>query len=148
MVQPYSSHTSYTPTFGDISSRKGIQQGLTGQAGILGKQAGTSALQRGTEYGTLMPGYSSLLNSGYSPQEKSSINQSTLGAVNESYGGALDEARRHLASSGNAAGSSSFLSKMARGRGGDLAKQNLANQSAFADETMRRKMAGLEGIAK
>jgi hypothetical protein len=151
MVQPYSNPsgpTSYAPVFGDISTRKGIQKGLTGQADILGKQAGTSALQRGSEFGTLMPGYSSLLSGGYSPQEKSSINESTLGAVNESYGGALDEARRHLARTGNAAGYGTFLSKMARGRSGDLAKQNLANQSAFADETMRRKMAGLEGIAK
>jgi len=150
MVQPFSNGlpTSFTPTFGDISSRKGIQQGLTGQSGILGKQAGTSALQRGNEYGTLMPGYSSLLNSGYSPQEKSGINQSTLGAINESYGGAEDEARRRLARTGNAAGYSTFLSKMARGRSGDLAKQNLQNQSAFADETMRRKMMGLEGISK
>jgi len=137
----------YTPSFGSLDSRKGVQQGITSQSGILGKQAGTSAGQRSSEFSTLMPGYSSLLNSGYSPQEKSSINQSTLGSINSSFGGAQDEATRRLARTGNSAGYSSLLSNLARGKSSALATQNLQNQKDFADETLKRKMMGLQGIA-
>ena len=133
--------------FGDISSRKGVQAGIAGQSANLAGQQGIAGKQRGSEFGTLMPGYSSLLDSGYSPQEKSQINQSTLGGISSAYGGAADSAARRMARTNNSAGYSSFLGANARGKAGDLASQNLKNQSAFADEALRRKMAGLEGIA-
>jgi len=136
------------PSLGDVSTRKGLQTGLDTQLKNLGGQAGTSSKQRGSEYGTLMPGYSSLLNSGYSPEEKSAINQSTLGAVNSSFGAANDQAARRMARTGNSAGYGSFLGNSARGRSQALASQNLQNQKDFADEALRRKMAGLQGIAQ
>jgi len=135
------------PTFGSLDSRKGVQQGITSQSGNLGAQAGKTAGQRSSEFGALMPGFSSLLNSGYSDAEKSSINQSTLGGINEAYGGATDAASRRMARTGNSAGFSSFLGAAARGKGRDLASQNLQNQKDFADESLRRKMIGLQGIA-
>lgn len=135
------------PTFGDLGTRKGTQQGITSQSKNLGTQAGSASKQRGSEYSTLFPGYSSLLDSGYSPEEKSAINQSTLGAINTSYGSASDAAARRMARTGNAAGFGSFLGAAARGRARDLASQNLQNQKDFADEKLRRKMIGLQGIA-
>ena len=135
------------PTLGDVSTRKGIQTGLNSQLTNLNAQAGKTGKQRGSEFDTLMPGYKSLLDNGYSPTEKSAINQSTLGAVNESFGAAQDLAARRMARTGNSAGYGSFLSNTARGKAGALASQNLQNQKDFADETLRRKMAGLQGIA-
>src|SRR5262245_52702564 len=131
---------NWTPNWtGNISTRKGIQRGLGTTSSILGGQAATEAAQRAQAYGKLMPGYSSLLSSGYSPTEKSAISQSTLGGISGAYGGALEEARRRQARTGNVTGGYSFLSKMAREKGGALAQQNLQNQAAFADETLRRK---------
>lgn len=135
------------PTFGDLGTRKGVQKGITTQSQNLGAQAGTATKQRSSEFGTLMPGYSSLLSSGYSPQEKSAINQGTLGAINESYGAAKDAAARRMARTGNTAGYGSFLGAASRGRASDLAGQNLQNQKEFADEQLRRKMMALSGIA-
>lgn len=135
------------PTFGDLGTRKGIQKGISSQAGNLAGQAGVASGQRSSEFGSLMPGYSSLLNSGYSPEEKSAINQSTLGAINTSYAGANDAAARRIARTGNTAGFGSFLNASSRGRAQDLASQNLQNQKDFADEQLRRKMIGLQGIA-
>src|SRR6266567_8089649 len=57
--------------------------------------------QRGSEFSTLMPQYKSLLNSGYSPQEKSGIEQGTLGAIQGAYGGAADAASRRMARTNN-----------------------------------------------
>src|SRR4029077_21050510 len=107
---------------------------------------GTTQTQRGSEFGSLMPGFESLLNSGYSPEQKASINQTTLGGINQAYGSATDAASRRMARTGNSAGFSSFLDSSARGKGRDLASQNLTNQKDFADETLRRKMLGLQGI--
>lgn len=135
------------PTFGNLGSRKGVQQGISSQSNNLGTQAGATAGQRGSEFGSLMPGFQSLLNSGYSDAEKSSINQNTLGSINASYGSANDAASRRMARTNNSAGFSSFLDSSARGRSKDLASQNLENQKSFADETLRRKMLGLQGIA-
>lgn len=135
------------PSFGNLGKRTGIQQGIESQSKNLGTQTGTATKQRGSEYGALFPGYSSLLDSGYSPEQKSAINQSTLGGINESYGAANDAATRRMARTNNAAGFGSFLNASARGRSKDLASQNLQNQKDFADETLRRKMLGLQGIA-
>lgn len=135
------------PSFGDLGTRKGVQRGITTQSQNLGTQAAGAAKQRGSEYGALFPGYSSLLDSGYSPEQKASINQTTLGGINEAYGGAQDAASRRMARTGNSAGFNSFLGSTARSKGRDLASQNLTNQKEFADETLRRKMIGLQGIA-
>jgi len=135
------------PTFGNLGTRKGVQQGITSQAGNLGAQAGATSRQRGSEFGSLMPGFQSLLNSGYSPQEKSGIEQGTLGAIQGAYGGATDAATRRMARTNNSAGFGSFLGEATRSKARDLAQQNLDNQKSFADETLRRKMMGLQGIA-
>jgi len=134
-------------TFGNLGTRKGVQQGITSQSQNLGAQAGQTAGQRGSEFGSLMPGFQSLLNSGYSPQEKSGIEQGTLGAIQGAYGGATDAATRRMARTNNSAGFGSFLGEATRSKARDLAQQNLDNQKSFADETLRRKMMGLQGIA-
>jgi hypothetical protein len=135
------------PTFGNLGNRTGVQQGITSQSQNLGRQAGQAAGQRSSEYGALMPGFSSLLNSGYSDAEKSAINQSTLGAINANYGAANDAAARRMARTNNSAGFGSFLKSSSMNRWKDLASQNLQNQKDFADESLRRKMLGLQGIA-
>jgi len=139
---------SFFPNFGDLSTRKGIQSGISSLAGNLGSQQAGTAKQRGAEYGQLFPGFSSLISGGgYSDAEKSAINQNTLGAINASYGAAGDAAARRVARTNNAAGFSSLTSNLARSRSKDLASQNLQNQKDFADETLRRKMLGLQGLA-
>lgn len=134
--------------FGDVSGRKGVQQGITNLSNNLASQQSGTAGQRSSEYGTLFPGFSSLITGGgYSDAEKSAINQSTLGGINASYGSASDAASRRLARTNNSAGYGSFMDSLARNRSKDLASQNLQNQKDFADEALRRKMMGLQGIA-
>lgn len=146
---PFSAYTGgnyYDP--GNLTTKGGLKNAtgqLFGENSLL--QAGTNA-QRGSEFGTLMPGYQSLLNSGYSPQEKSGIEQGTLGAIQGSYGSATDAAARRMARTNNSAGYGSFLGAAARSKGRDLAQQELDNQKLFADESLRRKLIGLEGIGK
>src|SRR5882757_77672 len=136
------------PTFGGDISGKNIWGAIGSQSKNLSGQQGQSSKQRSSEYGTLMPQYSSLLNSGYSDAQKAAINQSTLGAINEGYGGAQDSATRRMARTNNSAGYGSMLDSLARGKTTALANQNLANQKDFADEQLRRKMMGLQGISQ
>lgn len=132
----------------DFTTKKGLKAGLSNQYGINTALEGQTGAQRGSEFGSLMPGYQSLLNSGYSPTEKSGIQQGTLGAIQGSYGSATDAASRRMARTNNSAGYGSFLGAAARSKGRDLAQQELDNQKLFADESLRRKMLGLQGISQ
>jgi len=133
---------------GNLTTKGGLRNALGNQYGQNSLLEAEQQNRRGSEYGTLMPGYQSLLNSGYSPQEKSGIEQGTLGAIQGSYGSATDAASRRMARTNNAAGYGSFLGAAARSKGRDLAQQELDNQKLFADESLRRKMLGLQGISQ
>lgn len=137
---------TYRP--GDLTSKSGLKHGLAAQYGQNSQLQAQSEGQRGSEFGALMPGYQSLLNSGYSPQEKSGIEQGTLGGIQGSYGSATDAASRRMARTNNSAGYGSFLGAAARSKGRDIAQQELDNQKLFADESLRRKMLGLQGISQ
>lgn len=142
----YSGGNFYDP--GNLTTKGGLRN-ATGQLYAENSLLGAATnKQRGSEFGSLMPGYQSLLNSGYSPQEKSGIEQGTLGAIQGSYGSATDAAARRMARTNNSAGYSSFLGGAARSKGRDLAQQELDNQKLFADESLRRKMMGLQGISQ
>ncbi len=132
----------------DSGSRKGIDRTLGQQSSFLASLGRPTLGQRSSEFGALMPGYTSLLNSGYSPQEKSAIEQSTLGTIGSSAGAAADAASRRMARTGNAAGYGSFMRSLSRQKGQAMAQQELQNQKDFADEALRRKMIGLQGIAQ
>lgn len=132
---------------GDLTTKGGLNRGLWTQYGQNQAQQASTNRQRDSEYGTLMPQYQSLLNSGYSPEEKSGIQQGTLGAIQGNYGAATDAASRRMARTNNSAGYDSFLGASARSKSRDMAQQELDNQKLFADEAMRRKMVGLQGIA-
>lgn len=136
----------YTP--GNLTTKGGLRNGLANQYGQNSILQSQTQGNRNSEYGTLMPQYKSLLNSGYSAQEKSGIEQGTLGAISGSYGDATDAASRRAARTNNSAGFDSFLGAAAHGKSRDMAQQELDNQKMFADESLRRKMMGLEGIAK
>lgn len=133
---------------GELVTKGGTNRGLWTQYGTNQSLGSSTSKQRGSEYSTLMPQYQSLLNSGYSPQEKSGIEQGTLGAIQGSYGGATDAASRRMARTNNSAGYGSFLGEAARSKSRDMAQQELDNQKLFADEALRRKMMGLQGIAQ
>jgi hypothetical protein len=146
-TQPFGP-TSFSYNPGNLTTKGGIKQGLSNQYNInQGLETGQNA-QRGSEYGTLMPQYQSLLNSGYSPQEKSAIEAGTTGAISSSYGSAGQAAGRNMAATGNSAGYGSLLSNLARNKGKDVAQQENTNQVNFAQEAMNRKMAGLQGISQ
>src|SRR5215469_10980590 len=97
------------PVTFDPTSGKGVAKGLGQQFGNLQGLSSGALGNRSSEYGSLLPGYQSLLNSGYSPQEKSAINQSTLSGINASFAGANAAASRNIARTGNTAGYGSFL---------------------------------------
>lgn len=132
---------------GELTTKGGVNRGLWNQYGTNQALESQQNKQRGSEFGTLMPQYQSLLNSGYSPQEKSGIEQGTLGAIQGAYGGATDAASRRMARTNNSAGYGSFLGAAARSKSRDMAQQELDNQKLFADEALKRKMMGLQGIA-
>lgn len=136
---------TYSP--GNLTTSGGQKRGLANQYGINTGLEQQQQKQRGGEYGTLMPGYQSLLNSGYSDAEKSSINQGTTGAISESYGDAASAAGRHAAATGSSAGFGSTLTSLARNKGKDVATQQGQNEASFANEALRRKTLGLQGIS-
>ncbi len=142
--------TYQIPSFnpGDLTKKKGLRRGLAQQYGITQGLSQQQQMQRGQEFGTAFPGYQSLLDSGYSPEERAAIEQSTLGGISGSYGAAADTASRRMARTQNTAGYGSFLGELARSRGRDVGRQGLENQAAFASEKLRRKLLGLEGISK
>lgn len=133
---------------GDLTTTGGQRRGLGNQYGINeGLMSGTNA-QRGSEFGSALPGYQSLLNSGYSPQEKSAIDQGTTGAISQAYGDAASAAGRHAAATGSSAGFGSTLSNLARNKGKDVAQQQNQNEVTFANQAYQRKLAGLSGISQ
>ena len=140
--------TQYNNDPGNLTSKGGLKRALSNIYGTNVNSQMQTQSQRGSEYGALMPGYQSLLDSGYSPQEKSGIEQGTLGAIQGSYGSASDAAARRMARTNNSAGYGSFLGALARSKAKDMAQQELDNQKMFADEALRRKMMGLQGIAQ
>lgn len=132
---------------GNLTTRGGVAAGLGNQFGInQGLMSSTNA-QRGTESGAALGGYQSLLNSGYSDQEKSAINQGTTGAISQSYGDAATAAGRHAAATGSSAGFGSTVSSLARNKGKDVAAQQGQNEANFANQAYTRKLAGLQGIS-
>jgi hypothetical protein len=136
---------SFNP--GDLTTKKGLRKGLGQQYGVNQGLEQQQQNQRGSEFGTLMPQLSGMLDSGYSDSEKSGMQQGTLGAIQGQAGAARDQANRRMARTGNSAGYGSFLNQSARGEGQDLAQQELNNQKTFADEKQKRKLEGLQGIA-
>jgi hypothetical protein len=140
---------AFSPGIGfNSGSRKGVDQGLTQQSGFLSGLTNQTLGQRSSEAGSALPGYQSMLDSGYSPEEKSAISQGTTGAISSAYSGASDAASRRLAATGNSAGYGSLLGDLARNKAKDVATQEGQNQVAFAQEKQRRKAAGLAGIAQ
>lgn len=137
---------SYNP--GNLTTSGGQKRGLANQYGINQKLEAGQVAARGDESSTLLPQYKSLLNSGYSDAEKSSINQGTTGAISESYGDAASAAGRHAAATGSTAGFGSTLTSLARNKGKDVATQQGQNEVAFANESLRRKQIGLQGISQ
>lgn len=136
------------PSPGNLTTRGGVAKGLGQQYGINQGLMGTQNNLRGTESGAALGGYQSLLNSGYSDQEKSAINQGTTGAISESYGDAASAAGRHAAATGNSAGFGSTLTSLARNKGKDVATQQGQNEASFANQAYTRKLAGLQGISQ
>lgn len=136
----------FTPP--NLTTRGGVAKGLGNQYGINeGLMSGTNA-QRGSEFGSALPGYQSLLSSGYSDQEKSAIDQGTTGAISQSYGDAATAAGRHAAATGSSAGFGSTVSSLARNKGKDVATQQNQNEVSFANQAYQRKLAGLSGISQ
>lgn len=136
-----------TPINFNSGSRTGVDKGLTQQSGFLAGLTNKTGAQRGSEFGSAFPGYQSMLDSGYSDQEKSAISQGTTGAISSSYADAGSAAGRRMAVTNNSAGYGSLLGSLARGKAKDIATQEGQNQVAFANEKQRRKEAGLAGIA-
>lgn len=143
-LAPYSI-PKYDP--GNLTTKGGLKKGLSNQYGVNQGLEQQQQGQRGSEFGTLMPQLTGMLDSGYSDSEKSGIQQGTLGAIQGAAGAAKDQASRRMARTGNSAGYGSFLNASSRGEGQDLAQQELNNQKTFADEKQKRKLAGLQGIA-
>lgn len=136
----------YNP--GDLTSKGGLKHGLSDQFGVTQGLSQQQQGQRGSEFGSALPGYQSELNSGYSDAEKSAISQGTTGAISSSYSDAASAAGRRTAATNNSAGYGSLLGSLARNKAKDVATQEGQNQVAFAQEKQRRKEAGLAGIAQ
>jgi hypothetical protein len=136
---------TYNP--GNLTTSGGQKRGLANQYGINTGLEQQQQGQRGSEFGSVMPGYQGLLNSGYSDQEKSAINQGTTGAISQSYGDAATAAGRHAAVTGSNAGFGSTLTSLARNKGKDIATQQGQNEASFANQSYQRKLAGLQGIS-
>jgi len=131
---------------GDLTSKGGQKRGLWNQYSENAlQQAGTQA-QRGSEFGTLMPGYQSLLNSGYS-HRKVRHQQGTLGAIQEVMAQRLMRHRDAWRERTMRRGTARF-SEQRHAAKAATSPARVDNQKLFADEALRRKMMGLQGIAQ
>jgi hypothetical protein len=110
------------------------------------QQANTSGSQ---DRSLLMPGIESLLNSqGYSPAEQSAITQEGMGAARTAYDALREGAQNRLAQTNNAAGYPELTADLGREEAQNLAQQARQNQIAFANEKLRRNLAGLGALGQ
>src|SRR5690348_3141930 len=137
--------SSFLGSYGPINlTQKGaINRGLSNRWNQnLGLEEGTIG-NRNAESGSILSSYKGLTSGGgYSPEEKANIEQGALGGIGEGYDSAMSAARRRMGITHNAAGYGSILDSLARGKARDLGSAGLQVQSQFADEALKRKMAG------
>lgn len=116
-----------------------------GQAGLAEGKALTG--QMGTESGTLLPAYQSILKDpGYSAGDKSAITLNTLGGLGAAYGSESDAASNRMARTRNPAGFTASLDELARGRGRDTATAEAGLQEKFADTALSERDKALGGL--
>ena len=144
-MSPSSSFLYNIPTYnpGDLTTKKGLRRGLGQQygvnTGLMQQQQG----QRGAEWGSLFPGYNSMAIGG-NPEENNALEQSILTPLRGAFNTARDTAANRLARTRNSAGYGSLLGELSREEG----RQSSAAGFDIANEKFRRKMAGLEGLAR
>ena len=123
---------------------------LTDQQLAIQNQLLQQANAQGTQDRSLLfPGIESLLNSqGYSPAEQSAITQEGMGAARTAYDALRESAQNRLAQTNNAAGFSELTSELGREEAQNLAQQARQNQISFANEKLRRNLAGLGALGQ
>lgn len=132
---------SYNP--GNLTKKSGLTSALGNQYNInQSLESGTQA-NRGSEFGTVFPGYQSMANGG-TPADNNALEQSVLTPLRGAFNSARTAAGNRVATTGNSAGYGSVLHSLARTEG----QQSAAAGFDIAGEKFKRKMAGLQGIAQ
>lgn len=127
------------------STRNLVDQQLGIQNQYL-QQADQRALQ---DRSLLYPSIEQLLNSpGFSPAEQSAITQEGMGAARTAFDALRERAQNRLAMTNNPAGYNELTAELGREEAQNLAQQARQNQIAFADEKLRRRLAGLGGLGR
>jgi len=97
----------------------------------------------------LLPSIESLLNStGFSPAEQSDIIQQGMGAARTAFDAARENAQNQVTRTNNAAGFNELNAQFGRDQAQNLAQQARQNQIAFANEALRRRLAGLGALGQ
>lgn len=116
-----------------------IQNQLLQQASAEGQQ----------DRSLLLPTIEQLLNSpGYSPTEQSAITQAGMGAVKTAYDALRESAQNRLARTHNEAGFGELEAELGRNEAQALSSQATQNQVLFANEKLRRQLAGLGALGQ
>lgn len=116
------------------------QLGITNQLGA--EQAGRA---RGLE-NQLIPGYQSLMNMGYTPEQEAGMTTAGMGAAAAPFETAQRMAQNEAARTRNAAGTAAQEDALARAKGETMGATAAGLQEEFANEEGRNLRAGLSGL--
>ena len=96
---------------------------------------------------SMVPGYRSMLqNPGYTSQEKAGIQSASDQAIAGAYGDAETQAKAAAARTGNRAGLTTALHRMAQSKARDTAQGQAGLQEQFANHRIAGQQAALSGM--
>jgi hypothetical protein len=95
---------------------------------------------------TLVPGYTSLLNQGYTPEQKAGMTTAGMGAAAAPFETAALQSQNEAARTRNTAGTAAQEDALARSKGETLGSTAAGLQKGFADQEQSNRLAGLSGL--
>ncbi len=136
---------------GPMALAKGGTQGIQ-NAGLQNLQlnnatAAQMAQQQEALQSQLIPTYTSMLNQGYTPQEKEAMTTSGIGAIGSTYGAATQMAANRAARTRNEAGVAAQEDVLARNKGTATGTEAANLQQQFAQQRLKNLYAGLSGLS-
>lgn len=118
------------------------------QMGLLAEQQAAERARRDQLHSSLFPRFTELADSpGYSSEEQQDILGAALSGIGGGYGAAREDLANVSARTRNRAGYGSRVMELSREEGREKAQAGFGVRKEFADEKMRRRMLGLEGLA-
>lgn len=114
---------------------------ITAQNNALNEQNQQQLQQLQTGYGNI------LANPGYTPGQQSAITNATMGGLGGTFDNLSNQIKTTAARTGNEAGVTGGLDKLAMTHGADAATLAAKNQAGFAQDAQSQQMEALKGLS-